>query len=570
MSDSSTQALGYLAVLLYLRWSSDDQEQGDSLRRQENLAKAWCKRHGFPWEAVRIFIDRGVSAYTQANLKPGRQLRLILDLTEAGDFPPGRTLLLTENLDRLCRAGNRKTRRILDQLADNGLDVQLLSPAERLLLHDQEDVVNDILNTVQAGRAKDESDTKSSRHREARANKLTQARESNASLNCTLPSWVVEVDGQRLAIPEAAESIRQAFAMRKSGMGWTRMIQELTARGVPPLPGSTKWVRGTLVRVLSDRRVTGRHQPTKRTADAGREADGEALPRYLPEVISPEEFDVVNQVVGKRGRGHTKKHSGIFHKGLIVDALTGGTYAPSTRSDGQRHRRVLLPSDSLEGLGKCRSFSLPAFEGAFLKLLREIPPSVVLPDNAARNEVQVLRDELALADANIETVGRLLKLAPSLTLAQQVAEAEEEKKRLLDRLAEAQARTADRLSATWNEVPNLLTALERAADKTDARLRLRAAVSGLVEKILLLVVPRGKSRFAAMQVFFQSGRHRLYVIYYRAGNQTPQVRTESWWDCWAYGSNDTPELDLRLPEHVAEMRQALEAAPLPQAPTPRA
>ena len=51
----------------YIRWSSDQQEDGDTLRRQTDLIETMAARYDVPIDY--IFIDEGVSAREGANLK---------------------------------------------------------------------------------------------------------------------------------------------------------------------------------------------------------------------------------------------------------------------------------------------------------------------------------------------------------------------------------------------------------------------------------------------------------------------------------------------------------------------
>ncbi len=54
----------------YSRFSTEKQEDGDSLRRQTALAKAYCERHGLTLDASTL-ADLGVSGYTGDNSTGG-------------------------------------------------------------------------------------------------------------------------------------------------------------------------------------------------------------------------------------------------------------------------------------------------------------------------------------------------------------------------------------------------------------------------------------------------------------------------------------------------------------------
>jgi hypothetical protein len=106
--------------------------------------------------------------------------------------------------------------------------------------------------------------------------------------------------------------------------------------------------------------------------------------------------------------------------------------------------------------------------------------------------------------------------------------------------------------------------LARAADPDDARMRLRGALRRMIGEARLLVVPRGKTRWCAVQVFFNDNqRCRSYLIYYRAAVATPQARKESMWWVRSFAQADIKgDLDLRNREHVQRLERQLNALPL--------
>jgi len=75
----------------YIRFSSPEQEKGDSLRRQIQLSEEYCKQHGLILDDTLKLTDKGLSAY-------GEFLRLV----EEGKIPPGSVLTAqkTSNLSK--------------------------------------------------------------------------------------------------------------------------------------------------------------------------------------------------------------------------------------------------------------------------------------------------------------------------------------------------------------------------------------------------------------------------------------------------------------------------------------
>src|SRR4051794_5242523 len=86
----------------YVRFSSRKQSQGDSERRQTELAEAYCRRHGWTL-SDKTFEDLGVSAFHGKNALVGN-LGEFLRAVQSGTVPPG-SVLVVESLDRISRQG---------------------------------------------------------------------------------------------------------------------------------------------------------------------------------------------------------------------------------------------------------------------------------------------------------------------------------------------------------------------------------------------------------------------------------------------------------------------------------
>jgi DNA invertase Pin-like site-specific DNA recombinase len=85
----------------YLRFSTPDQQQGDSFRRHTKLAKVYATQHGLELDDQLTFQDLGISAFRSQNAKT-RALRSFLEAVESGAIEPG-SYLLVESLDRISR-----------------------------------------------------------------------------------------------------------------------------------------------------------------------------------------------------------------------------------------------------------------------------------------------------------------------------------------------------------------------------------------------------------------------------------------------------------------------------------
>ena len=91
-----------IEATLYIRFSSDEQESGDSVRRQKDLGHEYAEKNGL--KIIEEVVDSGVSAFRGLNFTEGN-LGKWLKKAETGNAPKK---LLVENLDRITRLPARK------------------------------------------------------------------------------------------------------------------------------------------------------------------------------------------------------------------------------------------------------------------------------------------------------------------------------------------------------------------------------------------------------------------------------------------------------------------------------
>src|SRR5260221_5486876 len=85
----------------YLRFSTPEQAEGDSTRRQEAALHRWAEINGAVLDDSLKLRDEGVSAFTGRNITHGG-LGRFLDAARRGRLKP-QPHFLVENLDRFSR-----------------------------------------------------------------------------------------------------------------------------------------------------------------------------------------------------------------------------------------------------------------------------------------------------------------------------------------------------------------------------------------------------------------------------------------------------------------------------------
>lgn len=148
-------------AISYSRWSTPDQAAGDSLRRQRDPARQWCKKNGV--ELREELVDDGLSAYTGKNRECG-QFGSFLRAVQDGKIPRG-TYLLVEHLDRMSRQDVETALGQLLLLMSQGIRIVTLADNGRVYETGQ-DFTNLIIAVVQMAKGHSESEDKSRRIRE--------------------------------------------------------------------------------------------------------------------------------------------------------------------------------------------------------------------------------------------------------------------------------------------------------------------------------------------------------------------------------------------------------------------
>lgn len=547
-----------------------------------------------------------------------RALASFQALIKARRVPRG-SYLIIENLDRLSRDDVVPATHLLTGILLAGVRIVQLRPAEQVLTA-KSDGYAIMMAVMELSRGHGESALKSERLGAAWGNKKAQARADRSVQTTKAPAWLrvvgrrkegrLMVGGRFELVPDRAAAVKRIFALAAAGYGAAGTVKKLTAEGVPAFGGSGHWSRSYITDILGDRRALGEFQPRKLNG----EPDGPPVAGYYPAAVGEAEWQAARAGAALRRRrtgrgvrwtaeadelvralgvtkaakelGRTRasvrsRRSALARQGgkapgpqrdrlvnvfsgLLRDARDGGAYYVATRSSRLYGTswRVLLNVASAEGRAPARSFPFRPFHDEVLRLLREVDPAEVQGRDAAPDEAQALKGELATVRASIAALSADLDAhgdSPALYARLRAKEARQAE--LVGLLAEAERKSAVPLGAAWDDAHTVIDALAAAPDQDDAHVRLRAALKRVVESVWLLPVPLGRGRLCAVQIWFAGGeRQRSYVVLHRPpcsggrnGGSTPG-RT------WAHSFAELAVpggLDLRRRADAAKLEKAL-------------
>lgn len=533
----------------YNRYSSPAQADGDSIRRQTELARRWCERNGHTLDTQATYEDRGTSGFHGKHRESG-MLRRFLDAVKDGDIPRG-SVLLIENMDRLSREKPVIGVNVLTGLLMAGVRVVQLAPDEIEFTEDS-DLFTLFRGQMSQARGHDESKTKAKRMSEVWSQRHQQAREKKSRVTTRIPAWLevrggtlVKMPGGRAKlqggtmhlIPERAKVVREIFRLATEGYGLSLIVKHLTQAGVEPWGRGGAWSKAYVYKILTGRAALGEYQP--RQDD---KAVGEPIPGYYPVAVDADTWSLAQAAIARRGGADTEggkfkeggkapmgagrigKKSVSLFSGLLWDAATGERMlvVKQTRGTGKNRqkRRVLVSAGSMEGRTRSVSFLLDVFESSVLDWLEEIDPADVF--GATEGESVALAAELARVKQSMDAiVTDLEENGDSPAVLKRLRGKEAEHASLARRLASARLAERRPKAAALAEAKTLIDVAKDEA----ARLRLRQLLRDSIEAVWVLVIPMQGCRLAAVQIHFEDGKHRDYAVWYQAARRGREMTT---------------------------------------------
>lgn len=340
MDSHNNSTLGRVPrVFSYMRFSTPEQATGHSERRQDGMAEAYAKKHGFILDTKLRMKDRGKSAYDGSNIRSGA-LGEFLELVKKGEVLRG-DVLLVESVDRISRMQFFEAFSVISGLIQHGIVIHTLLPE---MTYDQSCASDGRVYTLvgQVMLANSESHTKSKRLREAWSQKLELAHSHQIRITSVAPAWLdtssSKDDPAMLPKPHAdsARTIRAIFDFTLKGRGKTWICKKLNAGGywLPPVKRkeqlTEKWRESYISKILGNRAVLGEHQPHRFTVSNGnrvRIPEGPVLLGYYPRIVDAGTFEQVQRILrarkGKGAGGRVSSARNLF-PGIAKCAYCGG------------------------------------------------------------------------------------------------------------------------------------------------------------------------------------------------------------------------------------------------------
>lgn len=393
----------------YIRFSTPEQQTGDSFRRQYELSQAYAELHGLILDERLTYRDLGVSAFDKSNVRDG-QLGAFLKAIESGAVPVG-SYLLVESLDRISRAKITDALEIFMAIVNRGVRLVTLADGMEYSKEKINKQFTDIIISIAImSRAHEESLMKSKRLKAAWRTK--RANLDVKKLTAISPGWL-EISEDRLryvSVPHKAQLVQDIFDWTRKGIGAASVAKRLNQLNVPTFGAraNSMWHTSYIKKILDNRSVLGEFQPHV-MLDGKRVQEGEPILDYFPRVISDEVFFLaassrrsrrVNSA-GRKGVGLSNLFSGLLRCGYCHGSMVyvnKGYVGP---------RGKLLVCSNAKAGKDCHymPWEYTYFEKSMLTYCTGLDIEQFLqPNEAAKTEVSALAEKITVLMGAIESV----------------------------------------------------------------------------------------------------------------------------------------------------------------------
>jgi len=396
----------------YCRFSTPEQSQGDSLRRQLEYANTFADKRGLRLDDTLSLRDLGLSGFRGDNRTKGA-LGQFLRHVAAGRIARG-SILIVESLDRLSRQEILTALNLFTEIIQGGIKIVTAIDGQEY----NEESINAnpmqlMLSLVAMTTAHEESSKKSRRLGKAWEGKREKALSGERKLTARAPEWLKLSEGKKHfeIIPERAKVIEQIFQMKLAGVGKAAMTRTLNKQQewIPGRKGNERgWRPSYIQKILLNRSVIGECQPHKLSIVDGKKARvpvGDAILGYYPRIISDELFYGVqkqfekNKLLAGNGGGKTGKCNNL----LPYITKCGYCGAPMTFVNKGEGGKYLVCDDARRGRGcKYGSVHYEEVEHLVLEYCKGLKARDLFPEgNKTADEVDSLRSNLMAIEARI-------------------------------------------------------------------------------------------------------------------------------------------------------------------------
>jgi DNA invertase Pin-like site-specific DNA recombinase len=470
----------------YLRFSSEIQKKGDSLRRQTELALNWCKANNVELDETS-YQDLGISAYKGANLVEGK-LGLFLDSVAAGKIPRD-SYLLVESLDRVSRQEILTALSTLTKILNEGITLITLTDNKVYTKESLNNLPDLMYSILIMSRANEESLQKSKRIQAAWDNKHKLARETNKPITHRIPAWLRLVDGQFVVLEDRAEIVRTIFRLALT-MGQHSIVKWLNENKIPTFGDGEKelrkgegWQHSYINKLFNDKKVIGTYTPRGK----------EPIENYYPKIIDDDLYNnTIHAVRGRQSKGGRPTSKVNIFQGLLKCGKCGASIARLNKGYGvqlwcDRNRRGLSNEPSCKGW-----LSLDSVESSILKNIKEMDINTIISNDETEEQriaykITSLVNQKDTIYRQLNTLTEALLIGGEISVLVNKLKELESNKVAIEAELEEHGRLLEKVNQHKRSLQNDIDIVESLlkSDDESVRLKARYSIRNIIEKIRL-------------------------------------------------------------------------------------
>ncbi|MEO8059447.1 MAG: recombinase family protein [Burkholderiales bacterium] len=321
----------------YIRFSSEKQQLGDSLRRQLKLAEEYAGAHNLVLDS-HSYRDLGVSAFKGKNFIEGK-LGTFLQAVDDGIVPKN-AYLLVESLDRLSRAQVDVALELFLSIIRRGITIITLMDGQT---YSSERIKQDkgmslIISLTYMMRAHEESATKSTRVKAAWDNNRKDWRPGSPLISRRGPAWLkASPDGTLwIEVPAKVLTVRRIYRMAgEEGLGQVNIVRKLNdpANPTPVMEDAKQWTQGVIGALLRNPAVMGRFTQKR--------GGTQVIENYFPAIVPRDQWLAVQDAIkDRRSTGGTKgENVNNLFSGMSFCFYCGGRtrFVPTSKGHAYIH-----------------------------------------------------------------------------------------------------------------------------------------------------------------------------------------------------------------------------------------
>lgn len=282
----------------YVRHSTKRQggDDKDSVTRQKESIRLLALQHNVEIPDENFFYENGVSAFTGKNLTHGK-LKDLIDQIDSLRIRPG-DYVFVESIDRLSRQRLLQAKELVNGILEKGIVLVTTIDNQRYEKASEkngiDDLSQDILLSVIAKRAHEESRTKSVRRKSAWTKAKASADENQKIFNKGRPPFGVRYNETTQKFephPEQAAEVVRIFESLKL-QGVTLTIKEINKNSL------VRWTNNRVKDIFESKYPLGFMYSQKKID--GKMVFDKYIENYYPQIISFELFEQARQSMQNR------------------------------------------------------------------------------------------------------------------------------------------------------------------------------------------------------------------------------------------------------------------------------